>query len=591
MVPALQPPPSLRWLLIVTGVVGAGVIAAALVIFSGHSALPAASSEAGRVLLRHYNHLSHGLVLSGVGLTIAALWHGAQRTISTETGSERTPEPPLLRGERVLRWCRQHPLLLILFSAYAVAMVQSTTGFYPELQGWLREIQAPPLLNHLQLRDGLIHETMRANSFRFFPLAHQDLHVLSWFTPYVKVWALVSGFELIAIVLLANRVVGRSAGGKEQPGQLWLISLLLLFHPAMGWGFFQLIYSERLLTLLLALFITALLSHQAHESQRSFALAFSCALVGVFVKDIAVVLFVIPAAFTLLLAATGRAGQQRSSYALEWWLMGLSLVALASYGVLSLLPSLYAANGGFDSGDRFTLVADWRLMALLLFAISRWILIALQRCQAHLIDGLNLAALAYATGLWLSVGYPYESFWTLPVQLITVLDLAFIWSRWVAPSLGRRASPALVSTIALGIGAGVLALESSQPENFRKRISKIQTNQQKWQSTFEQLDHLLKQRREAGQPRNLIFMQTWFDRSEYDRLPYERLIELNPDQVTYTVIDGIGAGQTYNPSPGDLLANIDKRKLSELGNESQRYAAIYRFRPGMNYGAIYERKP
>ena len=335
----------------------------------------------------------------------------------------------------------------------------------------------------------------------------------------MKVWALVSAFELVAIVLLANRAVSRFVGSDERPGQLWLISLLLLFHPAIGWGFFQLIYSERLLTLLLALFITALQSHQTHESRSSFALTFSCALVGVFVKDIAVVLFIAPAAFSLLLAATGRAGQQRTSFALEWWLVGLSLVALTSYGVLSLLPSLYAANSGFDSGDRFTLVADWRLVALLLFAFSRWLLIAKQRCQAHLIDGLNLAALAYAIGLWLSVGYPYESFWTLPVQLITVLDLAFAWSRWVAPSLGRRANPALAGTIALGIGAGVLALESGQPENFGKRISKIQTNQHKWQSTFEQLDQLLKQRREAGQPRNLIFMQTWFDQSEYSRLP------------------------------------------------------------------------
>jgi hypothetical protein len=56
-------------------------------------------------------------------------------------------------------------------------------------------------------------------------------------------------------------------------------------------------------------------------------------------------------------------------------------------------------------------------------------------------------------------------------------------------------------------------------------------------------------------------------------------------------MDGIDAGQAYEPQPGDLLANIDKRKLSVLGNESHRYAEIYRFRPGMNYGAIYERKP
>jgi hypothetical protein len=57
------------------------------------------------------------------------------------------------------------------------------------------------------------------------------------------------------------------------------------------------------------------------------------------------------------------------------------------------------------------------------------------------------------------------------------------------------------------------------------------------------------------------------------------------------VIDGMDAGQAYEPQPGDLLTNIDKRKLSVLGNESHRYAEIYRFRPGMNYGAIYERKP
>jgi hypothetical protein len=75
MVPALQPPPSLRWLLIAFGLVGVGVISAALVLISGQSGLPAPSSEVGRALLRHYNLLSHGVVLSGIGLTVAGLWH------------------------------------------------------------------------------------------------------------------------------------------------------------------------------------------------------------------------------------------------------------------------------------------------------------------------------------------------------------------------------------------------------------------------------------------------------------------------------------------------------------------------------------
>ena len=585
---ALRPPKSLNWLLIGFGVIGLSVMSATWQVIRSESGLPASSSEAGQTLLLTYNNVSHGLVLSAVAIAVTGLWHWAAHQSKDQPKDLQVP--PSLWGQLTLRWCRKHPLLLILFSIYAITMVQSTTGFYPELQGWLREIQSPPLLNNFQLRDGLINETMRANSFRFFPLAHQDLHLLSWLTPYVKVWALVSALELIAIVLLANRTVTGFTGRQEGPGQLWLITLLLLFHPAICWGFFQLIYSERLLSLIFAVFILALLEHQNHESQGSFALALSCGLVGVFVKDIAVVLFIAPAAFTLLLAATDRAWTHRTSYALEWWLMGLSLMAVAAYGVLSLLPSLYANNGGFDSSERFTMVADWRLIALLLFASSRWMLIARQRCQAHLIDGLNLAALGYASGLWLSVGYPYDSFWTLPVQLVTVLDLAFAWSQWIAPGLSRRASPAVVGAIAIGVSGGILALESRQAQTFQKRISKIQTNQQKWQSTFEQLDQLLRERREASQPRNLIFMQTWFGRSEYARLPYQRLIELNQDRGTYIVIDGIDAGQTYSPKPGDLLANIDKRKLSVLGEESQKYREIYRFRPGMNYGAIYERK-
>ena len=84
-----------------------------------------------------------------------------------------------LLASRVLRWCRLHPLLLILYVAYGLFNGVSTTGVYPELQSWLRDVHADQLLNPFVLPDGLISETMRANSFRFFPLAHQDLHLLS----------------------------------------------------------------------------------------------------------------------------------------------------------------------------------------------------------------------------------------------------------------------------------------------------------------------------------------------------------------------------------------------------------------------------
>ena len=312
MVPALQPPPSLRWLLIAIGLVGIGVGTAALVLISGTRGLPAPSSEAGQALLRDYNHLSHGLVLSGMLLTIACLWRWSQGSCKPKAKQQQSLAS--LRGQRVLRWCREHPLLLILFSTYAIAMVQSTTGFYPELQGWLREIQAPPLLNNFQLRDDLINETMRANSFRFFPLAHQDLHLLSWLTPYVKVWSLVSALELIAIVLLADRTVTGLTGRKAFPGQLWLITLLLLFHPAIGWGFFQLIYCERLLSLIFAVFIVALLEHQNHESQGSFALALS------WVKELTETVIPEPQQLQILFAKTDK--RQNSSSTTNVTLIG-----------------------------------------------------------------------------------------------------------------------------------------------------------------------------------------------------------------------------------------------------------------------------
>ena len=50
---------------------------------------------------------------------------------------------------------------------------------------------------------------MGRNDFRFFPLSHQDLHVLSWLTPYTKVWSIVSTIELIATIILGCKLIER----------------------------------------------------------------------------------------------------------------------------------------------------------------------------------------------------------------------------------------------------------------------------------------------------------------------------------------------------------------------------------------------
>ena len=95
----------------------------------------------------------------------------------------------------------------MLFAAYAVAMVHGTNWFYPELVGWYDSIIDHHLLDNFSIRNDFIKETMLRNDYRFFPLAHQDLHVLSWFTAYVKIWMVVSAAELFAIILLAYQLI------------------------------------------------------------------------------------------------------------------------------------------------------------------------------------------------------------------------------------------------------------------------------------------------------------------------------------------------------------------------------------------------
>ena len=64
-------------------------------------------------------------------------------------------------------------------------MIHQTNWFYPELPDLYQDIFNSNLTNNFTLQERFIAETMKRNSFRFFPLAHQDIHILSWFTPYV----------------------------------------------------------------------------------------------------------------------------------------------------------------------------------------------------------------------------------------------------------------------------------------------------------------------------------------------------------------------------------------------------------------------
>jgi hypothetical protein len=553
-------------------------------------ALPPADSEAGQALLHTYNNISHAIVIGLVLLIVAWLAYDALR----HQQPSNQPATQARLGQRWIQAITNHPIAAALFVAYTIAMVQGASWYYPELIGWYRDIFSDNLLNNFSLRDGLISETMRSNNYRFFPLAHQDLHILSWFTPYVKAWMLVNALELIAIAILTTKSVQILTKNQHTKGTLLLISVLLFFHPATGMGFFQFIYCERMLTLCFAGYIFFYSRYNQEGGRTNQNLVFVCALLGVFIKDIGFILFTAPP-LLILGAAALRGGWQKAwaNHPLERWLCSLIGITAIAYLVLSLIPSLYLDGKSFDQSKQFLFEADPRLVALIAFNCVRAFQILKGHTQLNLIDGLNVAALSYALALFLSVGYPYDSFWTLPVQLVTTLDVAYAWLAWIAPKADKKISnPNALSILGLGIAGGLLWLDSTMPMTFAKRVNKIWTTQDKWEKSMKKLNILSKGKRTSGKDSNIIFMRTWIEKPEYARtLQYDRLIEYNPDTRLYTIVDGKNVGSNYQPQAGDLLANIDKRKISKLGSDQQHFKEIYAYSKRMNYGRVYEYQP
>lgn len=545
--------------------------------------LPPASSAAGKQWLLAYNHISHAVLLSLVGIAVMVLVIKGQL-------SSPPAEPTHRSWSQCFRaFASEHPFVLVLFTGYAVAMVQGTTWFYPEFPDLYSTISNSHLLNHFSLQERFIAETMERNSFRFFPLAHQDLHLLSLLTPYVKVWMLVSAAELFTTIVLSWIVV-RSMVQKSD-GLLLFISLLFLFHPATGWGFFQLVYSERLLTFLFAGFIFFYWRFHKQGQHRDAYHCLICALIGIYVKDIGVVLFVTPALFTLLSAPRGIQSSIKR-FPLERWLCGLIPLVVVSYVVLSLIPSLYAQTTPFDSDGRFSLEADWRLIGLLAVSSVRVLNIARGRLQPNLIDGLNLASLGYAGALFVSVGYPFASFWTLPVQLVIVMNLAILWSVWMAPWLRRWLTPhAAPAFVVPAIGAvscmAMIGLEHLEGDSFSKRVIQIKTSQQQWVHTYDAMEQRAKEAKQHGETVNVIFMRSYFNANTLQRLKVDRLIEYDRKQFTYTVVEGIGRGQNYQPGKGDFLLIIDKRQRSDLGQDGKNYQEIFRHGTSRRGGRIF----
>jgi len=97
----------------------------------------------------------------------------------------------------------------------------------------------------------------------------------------VKVWAIASVAELIGIIALSCQFVSRLSR-KAAPFLLLMATLLILFHPATATAFFELIYSERILTLLLIGLTVSYLSYQERKKKISIFIALMLATLGLF---------------------------------------------------------------------------------------------------------------------------------------------------------------------------------------------------------------------------------------------------------------------------------------------------------------------
>ena len=568
------------------------------------SSLPSPEVHAGKSLLKQYQATSHDVFLALLALSALTLLALIRRS-QHQQRQKQPAHQEASTGNSLVRFARTHPLVLALFTGYTVAMVHSTNWMYPEFVQWYRSVPADHLLNNFQFRWEFIRETMRRDDYRFFPLAHQDLHVLSWFTPYVKVWMLVSAAELFTITLVSAQFIQRLSGRARIPALLLITSLLLIFHPATGMAFFQFSYCERFLTLIFALFCGSYLHHLQHRDNTSFYSSLLFGLIGIFIKDIAVVLFVVPPAILLIAGSLGlidgrpswsssSRGEWGEAYRLELWLCSLSLIFLLAYVALSLLPSAFANKGSYNQNKNLLFTPDWRFYALLSFCIVRGGLLSMRRTTINLLDALNGAALIYAAGLFVLIGFQSHTYLTLPVQLVTVLNLCCIWACWISPLLERSSSARLAGAAGSAVVLGTISVDHLQPQNFASTVGSMKERQRSWMDAYRAIESVSEPIQARGEAVNLIYSkESWFSAKRHlGRLRFDRLIEFDPKRNRFSVEEGIGKGKTYTPLAGDLLFTIDKDS-STLKPILNRWPSqlLYQDKNGQKNGRIYRIQP
>ncbi|AII47863.1 hypothetical protein KR52_01630 [Synechococcus sp. KORDI-52] len=588
------------WLSTLSGI--ALIISAGLALWlqlggSGFSTLPEPTRES---LLSQYNAIAHG----GFFAVLAVLAGLLMRSIAQANPQDAKPKPDKPWPLAITDFIKQHPVVTIVLTIYVVLMVQESSWFYKEILTWYDDIFSDQLLNNFSLREKLINETMGRNDFRFFPLSHQDLHALSWLTPYIKVWSLVSALELIATIILGCKLIERVKNNGTSAGLMLMGTLLFLFTSASAYNYFQFIYSERFLTFLLALYAYHYSVYLDSGRLHNGRLALLFALFIPFFKDTAVLLAVIPAATTIVAGSLGampsrpawgstKPSKWMEAYALDIAIVSLALFFLASFAMLSGLPSLAADVPRYDEHLGFSVLAlDIRLIIFLGFIASRLWLIGRKHANVTALDGLNLAALAYGFALYALVGLEGSNYMSLPIQFVAVLDILMIWESLIAPKLNHRMGSRQAQAVALGTTLLLLNIEDRQAATFRQRAQLISWKQRSWRTTLNEARAITERAKENGETVNLIYSKGWFKHSDQMKaLSFDRLVYYDIDTRRYIVKAGIGKGEFYTPQPGDYLVDIDTgKKLTQFGIDLSNYDVLYQEDPNRQYARIFRHR-
>ncbi len=543
--------------------------------------LPNPNSNTGKDLAGQYIYIAYDSFLV---ILFAVLIILIRQVIlaNLKATSHSSPENP--PGLRILAFTKNNPITTIIFAAYTIILLHEATWFHGEIMGWMKELFEGNLLNNFSIRYEFVNETLRRTDYRLFPLAHQDLHILSWFTPYVKVFMLASAAELITICILSARFIEKIAQRKNIPSILLISSLLLLFNASVGNAFFELHFAERMVTFLFSVYCLTFLHYQRERDQASFFLTILMAILGIFFKDISFILFITPPAIVIALRmlslweddeSSSTAQQTPETLKAKWnqfynrnklelWLCYLFLSFATVYIFLSLIPSAYLASESYaDKSTISTFNPDIRFWILILISSIRYVLILLKRIKGNLLDAINAASILYAIALYLLISLEGYSYLYLPFVFASVLNILWAWSAVSEKLRGRIKHRNIIGGLGISGSFLIIGLEHIDINtSFYGHASRVHELHNSWEDSYKKIDELTRSYFEIGREVNLIYSDdSWFSDSRHlNRLRYHKLIEWNPGPNSFKVKDGVGAESNilYMPKQGDLFINIDR---------------------------------